>query len=208
VSPARHRQAARRFGFSSHQFTPLHSTECLMNHFHSPSKRAGAMALAALGALAAGGFPPSAIAQAAPQVQACRVNVYASDPDTKGLNVRKGPGPEHAVLASISDSDARFDVTGASGKWLRIRQAAGPDGTVYFRGEGWVFASLTAVRAIKAQGLNAGPGKGSATAGRIAADEEGKVQSCEGEWLQVRVKNTTGWLAPGNHCANPVSGCV
>ncbi len=85
----------------------------------------------------------------------------------------------------------------------------GPDGTVYFKSEGWVFAPLTAVRAIKAQGLSAGPAKSDgAAAGKIAADEEGKVQSCEGEWLQVRVKNTTGWLAPGNHCANPVTGCV
>jgi SH3-like domain-containing protein len=176
-----------------------------IHHFSGPPKAARAFILAACGVLTAAFFQ-SAAAQTAPQVQACRVNVYAKDPDPKGLNVRRGPGPEQAVAAVVTDGDARFEVTGASGKWLRIRQAAGPDGTVYFKGEGWVFASLTGVRAIKAQSLGAGPA--GASAGRIAADEEATVQSCEGERVQVQLKKTTGWLAAGNHCGNPVTGCV
>lgn len=182
--------------------TPIPS----IHRFFGLSKRAGAPALAAWAVLAAAGsLPQSAAAQTAPQVQACRVDVYASDPDPKGLNVRKGPGPEHAVAAVIADGDARFQVTGASGKWLRIRQASGPDGTVYFKGEGWVFASLTAVRAIKTQAGSAGPGTPTLT---ILADEEAPVQSCEGQRVQVQIKKSTLWLAPGNHCGNPVTGCV
>jgi len=140
-------------------------------------------------------------------VQACRLTVYAHDPDPKGMNLRDGPGPAHAVVAVIRDGDTQFKVTGASGKWLRIREAAGPDGTVYAKHEAWVFAPLTAVRAIKAHGLSAGAAQGPAV-GTMAADQEGEVQSCEGEWVQVKVKGVTGWLAPGNHCGNPVTGCV
>jgi len=170
-----------------------------LNTLYGRSKRTGALTLAVLGVLATAGSLQSTAAQTAPPVQACHVNVYAKDPDPKGLNVRRGPGSEQAVAAVITDSDARFEVTGASGKWLRIRQAAGPDGTVYFKGEGWVFASLTGVRAIKAQSL---------ATGKIAADEEATVQGCEGERVQIQVKKNTGWLAAGNYCANPVTGCV
>lgn len=180
-----------------------------MGYFDGSPTRAGAWALAASSALTMATSLQCAAAQTLPAVQACHVNVYARDPDPKGLNIRKGPGSEHAVVAQIRDDDARFEVTGASGKWLRIRQAAGPDGTVYFKSEGWVYAPLTAVRAIKARGLGVSPAGGSgASIGKIAADEEAAVQSCEGEWVQVQTPKTTGWLPPGNHCGNPVTGCV
>jgi SH3-like domain-containing protein len=176
-----------------------------MIDFYSVSKKTGAVALAAF---IVWGSLQCAAAQTLSEVPACHVSVYAKDPDPKGMNVRKGPGSGHAALAVITDSDTKFEVTGASGTWLRISQAAGADGTLYFKGEGWVFAALTGVRAIHAGNLSASPTKSKSTTGKMAADEEGTVQSCEGEWVQVQIKKNKGWLAPGNHCGNPVSTCV
>jgi SH3-like domain-containing protein len=180
-----------------------------MSNFYRPSRKLGIGTLAALGVFVMGSLHRTVLADTVSQVRECNVNVYAKDPDPRGLNVRQGPGSQHAVLALIHDSDARFEVTGSSGKWLRIRQAAGPDGTIYFNREGWIFSSLTAVRANKAQTLRANPGTTPDPAGgKIAADEEGSVQSCEGKQVQIQTKKTTGWLAPDNYCGNPVTGCV
>ncbi len=150
----------------------------------------------------------AAIANAADAVTACDLEVFPVDPDPKGSNVRSGPGAENKVLGVIASEDSELEVTGSAGKWLRIRHAEGVDGTVFFDGEGWVFAALTGVTARTATKLHASPDPASAVVGSMGADEQGTVQACSGKWVQVQTKKAKGWMAPNAHCGNPVTTCV
>ena len=150
----------------------------------------------------------SASAHAADAVTPCDMHVFPIDPDPKGSNVRSGPGAENRVLGVIASDDSELEVTGSLGKWLRISHAEGVDGTVFFNGEGWVFAALTGVTARNATRLHASPDPASPVVGSMAADEQGTVQACKGDWVQVQTKKAKGWMAPATHCGNPVTTCV
>ncbi|MFZ6777903.1 SH3 domain-containing protein [Undibacterium sp. Ji83W] len=147
------------------------------------------------------------VAHAEPEVTACKLKVFSIDPDTRGSNIRSGPGSEHKVLATIKDSDSQMEITGSAGKWLRVRQVSGVGGEMYFKGEGWVFAPLTGINARASVSLRASPTAQSAMTGKIPADAGASVQSCNGEWLEIQYKNTKGWMQPGSYCGNPVTTC-
>ena len=67
-----------------------------------------------------------AAGHAAAQVQPCDLQAYVIDPDTAGLNVRRGPSVGSESVARI-DPGAEVTVIGASGNWLRIRNATIPE---------------------------------------------------------------------------------
>lgn len=146
-------------------------------------------------------------AYAGDAVTPCDIKVFSVDTDPKGTNVRSGPGAEHGVLALIADQDSEMEVTGISGKWLRIRHAEGVGGKVFFKGEGWVFAGLMGVTARSKTVLHATPDVNGAVVGSMVADDSGVVSSCSGQWVQVQAKNIKGWMAPNTHCGNPVTTC-
>lgn len=150
----------------------------------------------------------SASACAADAIIACDIRVFPIDPDPKGTNVRSGPTADSRVAGVIASQDSELDVTGSSGKWLRISHAEGVDGTSFFSGEGWVFAGLMGVNSRSATKLHASPDPASPVVGSMAADEQGVVQACKGNWVQVQSKKIKGWMAPGTHCGNPVTTCV
>lgn len=139
---------------------------------------------------------------------ACRITVYANDRDPNGLNLRDGPGVAHRVVAVVKDDDAQFDVVGADGPWLRIAMARRVDGGSLFRGDAWVFGALTAVRATRRLALRVAPDARSAVAGPMATDAPGRVDGCRDQWVRVRSAGVDGWMPPGLHCGNPVTGCV
>lgn len=141
-------------------------------------------------------------------ISECRVRVFTSDPDPKGTNVRSGPGSKFSALAVITDNDSEIEVVGANGQWLRVKEVKGVDGTVYFSGDGWMYAPLTGVRPRRKTGLLANPVKPGQVIGNLEADEQLRVQSCKGQWIQVQKNNLKGWMEPGSYCGNPVTTCV
>ena len=141
-------------------------------------------------------------------VQHCRLAVFVNDPDPAGLNLRSAPGTESRVLATIVDRDAMLDVTGSSGKWLRVERVRNADGTVQFEGEAWVFGPFTGVRSNRPLGLLAAPQQTSPVVARMPAERTGVVLACDAMWVRVRHGNTGGWMAPGAHCGNSVTTCV
>jgi SH3-like domain-containing protein len=153
------------------------------------------------------GLVEPGLVRAQQEVVVCNIKVFSRDPDPKGTNVRAGPGAEHRVVGVIADSDSQMEVTGASGKWLRIRSAEGVDGKSYFKGEGWVSAGLMAVTARYKVKLHSGPDKTSATIAILNMEEQVTMQSCKGKWIQVRWKEVIGWMEPGSYCGNPVTTC-
>lgn len=142
---------------------------------------------------------------AAPVV--CAATVYVNDPDPKGANVRSAPDAKSKIASTITDSDSELDITGTLGDWLRVRQVRSVDGTASFKGEGWVFASLVAVRARGAATLRATPGASGVAVVKLRDEEQVSVVSCRGDWLQVKYKTNTGWIAKNSRCGNPVTTC-
>lgn len=142
-----------------------------------------------------------------PVVVACNTTVYPNDPDPKGTNIRKDANGKSAAITMIADSDSQVDVTGSSGEWLRIRQVRSVDGTVTFKGEGWVHAPLMAVRTKGVTTLRAAAESASAARGTVADDEQVSILGCRGEWLRVRHKLITGWILKASQCGNPVTTC-
>jgi len=141
-------------------------------------------------------------------IRRCRLAVFVNDTDPAGLNLRRSPGTESQIVTTIADGDAMLDVTGSSGKWLRVERARGADGTVQFEGVAWTFGPLTAVRANRPVALYAGPGQTGSGITTMPADQIGEVQECDGMWVRVRYGKSGGWMAPGAHCGNSVTGCV
>jgi len=141
-------------------------------------------------------------------VHCCRVAVFVNDPDPAGLNLRRAPGTESQIATTIVDGDAMLDVTGSSGKWLRVERVRGADGTVQFVGEAWIFGPLTAVRANRALALHAAPRQTSAVVTTMQADQVGAVEECDAKWVRVRHGKSDGWMAPGDQCGNSVTTCV
>ncbi|MFZ6723793.1 SH3 domain-containing protein [Undibacterium sp. Ji49W] len=149
----------------------------------------------------------SSTAFAAQEILSCQIKVFPADPDTKGSNIRNGPGSEYKVLAMIKDSDSEIEVSGSAGKWLRIRQVTGVNGTVYFKGEGWVYGPLTGINSRGKINLLTSPDKQSAITGKMPDDATASVQGCKDAWLEIQYKNIKGWMPPNSYCGNPVTTC-
>jgi len=141
-------------------------------------------------------------------VRGCRLEVFVNDPDPSGLNIRSAPGTKGRIVASIVDGDAMIEVTGSSGNWLRVQLVRGVDGTVHYKGQAWVFGPLTGVRAERTVVLRAAPQKTSPVVATMPAEQIGEVQACDARWVRVRNGRSAGWMAPGAHCGNSVTGCV
>lgn len=141
-------------------------------------------------------------------VRRCHLAVFVNDRDPAGLNLRRGPGTDSEIVATIVDADAMLDVTGSSGKWLRVERVRGADGTVQFKGDAWVFGPLTAVRAKRALALQVTPQLTSPVVTIMPAEDFGAVQECDAMWVRVRHGKSDGWMPPGAHCGNSVTTCV
>jgi SH3-like domain-containing protein len=138
----------------------------------------------------------------------CRLAVFANDPDPAGLNLRSAAQTGSRVVATIVDRDAMLEVTGSSGKWLRVERVRGADGTVQFERAAWAFGPLTGVRANRTLDLLAAPQQTSPVVARMLAEQTGSVQACDAMWVRVRHGKAGGWMAPGAHCGNSVTTCV
>ncbi|HYH85626.1 MAG TPA: SH3 domain-containing protein [Pyrinomonadaceae bacterium] len=149
----------------------------------------------------------------------CDVAAYVVDPDPNGLNVRSGPGKAFTVVGTIPrrESAVEVRVTGATGQWLRIRDAVTQeeDETV-FKGEGWVFGPMLVTQtknyaSLDPNALNVKvfkePTKRSAVVTRLPNETEVKLVGCKGNWAQIQHKKLTGWLDPDSQCASTLTNC-
>lgn len=137
----------------------------------------------------------------------CLVTAYLNDPDPKGTNIRSAANAKSEVIATITDLDSQVDIIGSSGDWLRVRKVRSLEGTVSFNGDGWIFASLLAVRARHGAVLHATPERTAAHVMNLLDEDVLTLRACRGEWLQVKHHTTTGWIERDSRCANPVTTC-
>lgn len=79
------------------------------------------------------------------------------DQDPQGLNVRSGPGKDHAVVGNLprkDDTGVAVHITGASDNWVRIDLAfeeGTDDEASLSKGVGWVYGPLLGLSAIALQ---------------------------------------------------------
>jgi uncharacterized protein YraI len=148
----------------------------------------------------------------------CDVDAYVIDQDPQGLNVRSGPGKDHAVVSNLprkEDTGVAVHITGASGNWVRIDLAfeeGTDDEANLFKGVGWVYGPLLGLSGIALQKGGTPLYRDSSTKTqlvvRVPGGEDVSVKGCRGKWLLVEYKNVTGWAAPQTLCANSLTTCV
>jgi SH3-like domain-containing protein len=143
---------------------------------------------------------------------ACEGSVYTADPDPKGINVRSAPHKESPVILTVpyDPEGTVVALAASSGNWVLIHSAQGMTSGFEFRGEGWVHASLFALRAVHRTGrkvpLYSEPDIGSPVI-RMVGETETRLAGCMADWMRVRIGKQTGWLARGDYCGNPVTTC-
>ena len=166
--------------------------------------------------------PPNAnekhVALNATPIVKCDVDAFVIDQDPQGLNVRSGPGKDHAVVGNLprkEDTGVAVHITGASGSWVRI-DSAFEEGTdeesPLFKGVGWVYGPLLGLSAMALQKGGTPLYRDSSTKTqlvvRVPGGEGVSVKGCRGKWLFVEYKNVIGWAAPQTLCANSLTTCV
>jgi len=143
----------------------------------------------------------------------CKGSVYTVDPDPKGTNVRSAPDKDSPVIIVIpQDSEGTVvDLAASSGDWMLIHSAQGVTSGFWFRGQGWVHASLLGVRAVNRTGrkasLHSKPDAGSSVIKMFAGETEARLAGCKKDWMQVKIGEQKGWLSPDDYCGNPVTTC-
>ncbi|MFL6227428.1 MAG: SH3 domain-containing protein [Pyrinomonadaceae bacterium] len=180
------------------------------------------LCLALLGGAATAGAGGAQTVNPASVVDAttkCEVQAFVVDPDPAGLNVRRAPDKDAAVITKLKHGDYTIAVaiTGATGQWARIRDAEAEEtGDALFKGPGWVYAPLLATQARGKYGTNLDkpvvkvlrePDKHSAVVTTLPVETQVNVIGCRGDWVQVRYKKFEGWLPPESQCANTLTTC-
>jgi SH3-like domain-containing protein len=182
-------------------------------------RRAGALLVLILPALLAPARGAFVAQRIAPAQTRCDLHAYVVDTDPAGLNVRSGPGKEHAVVGNLPQHEYSVEVhvTGARGQWLRIEGGAKQDtGEVVFRGAGWVYGPMLATQTKDYAGLDPeeprvkvfrAPSLRAGVVTRLPNETEVNLIGCRGRWAQVRYKNIEGWLAPDSQCYSTLTTC-
>jgi SH3-like domain-containing protein len=115
---------------------------------------------------------------------------------TDEVNVRQGPGWDHAVTWVFRRAGLPVEILAESEFWRQVRDSEGATG--------WVFFNLLSSRrtSLVAPGKKTKEtvllhDKPSETAGILARLESGllvNVKSCNGQWCSVTVNNANGWI--------------
>lgn len=139
-------------------------------------------------------------------VRGCESDLYITDQDPAGLNVRASPGGPILTAVVARNRPVMVELTGGEGGWARIRRAAlqadahgDVADTTLWEGDGWVAFSKLGLGQF-----------GPRTVIRASADDNAKVVlsfknrddtpappsealGCEGGWVKVRVGGVVGW---------------
>lgn len=116
------------------------------------------------------------------------------------VNVRRGPGSEHAIEWVFRRAGLPVEVIAASDIWLRVRDSEGSTG--------WVLASLLSGRrtaliepwevkggAARPQvPLRSADSESSAALAHVEAGVLANVRSCDGRWCLVNVAGYSGYI--------------
>jgi hypothetical protein len=163
---------------------------------------------AAFLALALGGSATAAV----DAYRSCSISAYVIDQDPNGMNVRAAPSAKARVLKVVNGPNSgTTKVRGYQGGWFRVSEiAAAEEDATLFKGDGWVHGSLLHVDVAGGDpNLYDGPTRRSQLIKRLSGDQEGvTLVSCSGNWVQVRVLGTLGWLSPAGQCSNPLTTCA
>lgn len=116
--------------------------------------------------------------------------------DTKSLHIRSGPGLTYTVIGSLKKGN-QVDVLATSGDWLQISVG---------NGTGWVASWLTTaedetttsasaiVSRVDRLNIRSGPSVNDTILGRMNAGDKATMIGRDGNWAQVVVNGTNGWV--------------
>lgn len=166
------------------------------------------IALAAFAALSLAGQARAA----GEEYRSCAIKAYGIDQDVKGMNVRAAPSAQARIVRVVSNYVAgETTITGYRAGWFRVSKVlTAEEDTVLFRGDGWVHASLLHLDVAAGDPtLYSGPSRKARVLKKLTGDQPGiTLVACKGDWAQVRVGGTLGWLSPGGQCSNPLTTCA
>jgi len=143
----------------------------------------------------------------------CDARAYVLDKDPNGLNVRDASSESGNIIGRIpldSEGTVVHMVASSSSVWVQIDKAETTAEKVVFNKKGWVSGNLlgTSTRGYTKGSVNlyAG-GAGSKVLGTIPRETELTISGCDGDRVQVKYKDMTGWLDADSQCPNPVTNC-
>lgn len=134
------------------------------------------------------------LASAAYATTASAHSLYPLDQD--GVNVRRGPGTSHPILASLGPGESAV-VLGKEMNWYKVKLK---DGTVGYAA-GWVARVLyddeeqLAVVETDVLYVRAGPGTEYPTLGQVVQGQSLRLREVRGDWWRVDFQGAAGWVA-------------
>ena len=143
----------------------------------------------------------------------CDVTAYVMDKDPNGFNVRDSDSEKGAIIGKIpldKEGTVVHIVSSSPSGWVQIDKATTTADKVTFNKKGWVSANLleVATRGYDAGGVNLyEAAKGSKVSTKIPEDMVVKILGCDGKRMQVKYKDSTGWLDPDSRCDHPATRC-
>jgi SH3-like domain-containing protein len=146
-------------------------------------------------------------------MRTCDATAYVIDPDPKGLNVRSAPRTGKVIGNVPKDKEGtvvRLIAQNGDGGWLQIDNAKTTADKVVFDKKGWVSGNMLAVstRGYDTKGVKLYEGgEASTVLATIPPETEVRVVGCDGKRLEVKYKNTVGWLNEDDQCPKPSGKC-
>lgn len=155
----------------------------------------------------------------------CELAAWIMEGAPADLAVRSGPGPDHAVLATVpgpyTDGEETYflqvTITGSRDGWFRISEIitdlygglpTGP--TTSFSGEGWLPGNVLRLW-VESGRLWSRPSGDAPIAATFSTDgfEIGRLHACDGAWVEIEGNDAgrrlRGWTT--DVCANQMTTC-
>lgn len=146
----------------------------------------------------------------------CDVTAYITDKDPKGLNVRDSSSESGKIIGQVpfnKDGTVVHIISSSPNGWMMIDKATivtATDEKATFDKKGWVSGNLleVATRGYDTKGVKLyEDAKGSKVVTTVPPDMTVKIIGCDGDRMQVKYKNSTGWLEPDARCDSAVTRC-
>ncbi|PWJ20350.1 SH3 domain-containing protein [Jannaschia seohaensis] len=141
-------------------------------------------------------LPTLAFLLALSPLAAAAQGLVVADNSEGYLNLRGGPGTQHAVLDRMQPG-TRVAVLETMGKWARVRTPGGVQGWAsldYLDREEVGAPTLTVAPGTGWLNLRAAPGTDAAILRRMYPGDRVEALAREGEWLRIRhVSGAVGW---------------
>ncbi|MFN0141121.1 MAG: SH3 domain-containing protein [Pyrinomonadaceae bacterium] len=141
---------------------------------------------------------------------------WVTDRDPKGTNIRDTASLKGKVIGKIPKAatdgeQAMLEIIGYSNGWLKIRLAESVDGTIFFKGIGWISAKQVTANVETNTGKPAAlyslPKRSSRKVGAIPSETPINIVGFDCFGFKIVYKGKTGWLSTDDACGNPVTTC-